>query len=109
MNPLKLTRIIEGAHNACINWVDVKRGEEVLIITDTSCDFTNAEAVATVCAQVGANVTTVIIPMQTLPNQEPPASVAAARAEAVQPIRVHGGGEAALARKLRERRQQFPY
>jgi len=82
MNPLKMTRIIEGARNCCINWTNVKRGEEVLIITDTSCDFTNAEAVATVCSEVGAKVTTVIIPMQTLPNQEPPASVAAAMKKA---------------------------
>jgi len=78
MQPMHLPDLIEGARNCAINWANVHKGEEVLIVTDTGCDFRNAEAVAAVCREVGANVTTAIIPPQTLPNQEPPPSVAAA-------------------------------
>lgn len=78
MNPLKIADLMEGARNCCINWANVKKGEEILIVTDTNCDFRNAEAVASVCREVGATVTTIIIPPQKLPNQEPPAPVAAA-------------------------------
>ncbi len=82
MQPMKLSRMMEGTRNCCVNWANVKRGEEVLVITDTSCDFDNAEAISAACNEVGANVTTVIIPQQELPNQEPPASVAAAMLKA---------------------------
>lgn len=78
MNPLKMAQLMEGARNCAINWGNVKRGEQVLIITDTACDFRNAEAIAAVCAEAGAKVTTAIIAPQKLPNQEPPPPVAAA-------------------------------
>lgn len=78
MNPMRIADLIEGARNCAINYGNVKKGEEVLIITDTNCDFRNAEAIAAVCREVGASVTTMIIPPQSLPNQEPPRAVAEA-------------------------------
>jgi len=78
MNPMHLADLMEGARNCAINWGDVKKGEKVLIVTDTACDFRNAEAIAAVCSEVGAQVTTMIIPPQKLPNQEPPKAVAEA-------------------------------
>ncbi|MDD2737223.1 MAG: hypothetical protein PHF56_25090 [Desulfuromonadaceae bacterium] len=77
-NPMKLADLMEGARNCCINWGNVKKGENVLIVTDTNCDFRNAQAIAAVCTEVGAKVTTTVIAPQELPNQEPPAPVAAA-------------------------------
>ncbi|MGQ9824975.1 MAG: hypothetical protein ACUVSK_08255 [Desulfotomaculales bacterium] len=76
--PMKLSELMEGARNCAINWGNVKKGEKVLIITDTDCDILNAEAIAAVCREVGAEVVTIIIKPQDLPNQEPPAPVAAA-------------------------------
>lgn len=82
MNPLRMADLMEGAKNCAINWGNVKRGEQVLIVTDTACDFNNAEAIAAVCREVGATVTTMVIPPQKLPNQEPPPPVAAAMKKA---------------------------
>jgi leucyl aminopeptidase (aminopeptidase T) len=82
MNPLRIADLMEGAHNCAVNWGNVKKGDQVLIVTDTACDFGNAEAIAAVCREVGAIVTTMVIPPQSLPNQEPPAPVAAAMLKA---------------------------
>jgi len=79
MKPLHLPDLIEGARNCAINWANVRRDEEVLIVTDTGTDFMNAEAIATVCREAGAKVSTMIIPPQRLPNQEPPPVAAAMR------------------------------
>lgn len=79
---MKLAELMEGARNCAINWGNVKKGEQVLIITDTDCDILNAEAIAAVCSEVGATVTTMIMKPQELPNLEPPASVAAAMKDA---------------------------
>lgn len=75
---MRLNGLMEGARNCAIEWANVKRGEQVLIVTDTACDLANAEAIAAVCSEVGAKVTTMVIPPQELPNQEPPPPVAAA-------------------------------
>ncbi|MCC7168149.1 MAG: hypothetical protein IT565_11330 [Rhodospirillales bacterium] len=77
-NPMRLADLMEGARNCAVNWGNVKKGEQVLIVTDTSCDFMNAEAIAAVCREVGAKVSTIVMPQQALPNQEPPPPVAAA-------------------------------
>ncbi|MHB9150880.1 MAG: M29 family metallopeptidase [Thermoleophilia bacterium] len=76
--PTKISELMEGAQNCAIEWANVKRGEKVLIVTDTACDMLNTEAIASVCRGVGADVTTIIMQPQGLPNQEPPAPVAAA-------------------------------
>ena len=77
-NPMKIADLMSGAQNCCIKWANVKKGEDVLIITDTNCDFRNAQAISSVCRQEGATVSTVVIPPQELPNQEPPKPVAEA-------------------------------
>ena len=61
-----------------VYWANVKAGEQVLIITDTKTNLIRVEAVAAVCREVGARVTTIIMPAHELPNQEPPPPVAAA-------------------------------
>ncbi len=75
---LRLSDLMEGARNACINFGNVKNGEKVLIVTDTKTDFRRVEAIACVCREVGAEVTTMIMKAAEIPNQEPPATVAEA-------------------------------
>lgn len=75
---LRLSDLMEGAHNCCINYGNVKKGEKVLIVTDTKTDFRRVEAVACVCREVGAEVTTMIMKAAEIPNQEPPSTVAEA-------------------------------
>ncbi len=66
---------IQGAHACCIDYADVKKGEKVLILTDTKADQRKTEVVAYVCREVGAEVTIMIMKVRELPNQEPPVAV----------------------------------
>lgn len=75
---LRLSDAIEGARNCAIGYGNVKRGENVLIITDSKSDFRIAEVLAVVCRDVGADVTTIIMRPRTIPHEEPPKPVAMA-------------------------------
>jgi len=70
--------LIEGANNAVVKWGNIKRGDEVLICTDTLVEKTLIDALTAVCKLTGARVTVAVMEPDELPHQEPPASVAAA-------------------------------
>ncbi len=78
LGTFRMIDVMEGAMNCVVNYGNVKRGEKVLVITDTKSDFRRAEAVAMACREVGAEVTVMIMKAQDLPNQEPPKAVAEA-------------------------------
>lgn len=74
----KMMDLMRGARNCAINYGYVKKGDKVLVLTDTKRDFRQAEAIALVCREVGAEVTVMIMKAHELPNQEPPKVVAEA-------------------------------
>lgn len=77
---MKLTRMAYAA-NILVNQVlEVKRGETVLIITDTDMPSTITEAIAYSAVSVGGQVTVMIMQTQQIGGEEPPSSVAAAMA-----------------------------
>jgi leucyl aminopeptidase (aminopeptidase T) len=67
--------VMEGARNCAIHYGHVRRGEKVLVLTDTRTDERRASAIAQVCREEGAEVTVMIMKAQDLPNQEPPKAV----------------------------------
>lgn len=71
-----------GCTNAVIKWGNLKRNEEVVIVTDTKVDPTLILGLEAVCSCQGASVNTIWKDAQELPHQEPPKPVAAAMAEA---------------------------
>lgn len=77
---MKLSRMAFGA-NILINQVlELKKGETVLIITDTDMPNTITEAIAFSAVSAGGQVTVMTMQPQQIGGEEPPASVAAAMA-----------------------------
>lgn len=74
--------LIEGATNAVVKWGNLKRGENLLILTDTKVPTELVEALGCVGRSVGAIVTYCVMPPLELPHQEPPKPIAAAMKEA---------------------------
>ena len=70
--------VMEGARSCAIHYGNVKKGEKVLVLTDTRTDYRRALAIAQVCREEGAEVTIMIMKAQDLPNQEPPKAVSEA-------------------------------
>ena len=66
---------MQGAKVCCIDYGNVKKGEKVLILTDTKADQRKTEVIACVCREVGAEVTIIVMEVRELPNQEPPRAV----------------------------------
>jgi leucyl aminopeptidase (aminopeptidase T) len=74
---LRMLDVMEGARN-CAEYANVKKGEKVLVLTDTKSDFRQSEAIAMACREMGTEVMIMIMKPQDLPNQEPPRAVAEA-------------------------------
>lgn len=68
---------VEGARNCAISVAHVKRGDSVLIVTDSSSDFRIAELLALVCKEAGAKVTTVVMEPRRFSGEDPPETVSA--------------------------------
>jgi len=79
---MKLTRMAFAA-NMLINQVlELKKGESVLIITDTDCSSSITEAIAYSAISAGGQVMVMTMEPQTIGGEEPPSPVAAAMAVA---------------------------
>jgi leucyl aminopeptidase (aminopeptidase T) len=74
----RMMDVMEGARSCAIHYGNVKKGEKVLVLTDTRTDDRRALAIAQVCREEGAEVTVMIMKAQDLPNQEPPQAVSEA-------------------------------
>src|SRR5680860_1824617 len=59
--PICIRDLIEGALNCVENVAEVKKGQDVLILADTTCDNDVIEAYAIASGIVGGNVSTLIL------------------------------------------------
>src|SRR5680860_1727006 len=81
MSGVRIRELMMGCNNVVVKWGNLKRGEDVLIVTDTKVDQLLIRALEAVCGQQGAGVVTACIDPQDMPHQEPPHAVAAAMCE----------------------------
>lgn len=82
MPTFRVMDLIEGANNAVVKWGNLKRGENLLIVTDTKVATELIEALTSVGRAVGATVTVAVMTPFDLPHMEPPKPIAAAMKEA---------------------------
>ncbi len=83
---LEVADIMVGVHNCVVNCAGVKKGESVLIVTDTLSEERIVQAVASMCKAQGADVATIIMTPREWPMQEPPDLVAHAMRQATLPF-----------------------
>lgn len=79
---MELTRMAYGANMAVNQVLQVRKGESVLIITDSDRPRTITQALAYSAVSAGAEVVVLTMEPQEIGGQEPPAPVAAAMAAA---------------------------
>lgn len=82
INTLEMADIMEGVHNCVVNCAGVKRGDNVLIVTDTLSEERIVQAVAAMSKAQGADVCTIVMKPRDWPMQEPPDMVAHAMRQA---------------------------
>lgn len=82
LSGLEIVDIMEGVNNCVVNCVGVKRGENVLILTDTLSEERIVQAIAAMCKSQGADVVTMVMKPRDWPMQEPPDTVAQAMCSA---------------------------
>lgn len=78
-NVLGILDAVEGARNCVLGYAGVKKGENVLIVTDTAADFRVAGAFAIASREAGAEVSVSLMSPREIPNTgEPPRPIAEA-------------------------------